>query len=69
MDKNKQLQNLAEEFFGEWAIIASDIPAVVKTFARYLRSEKGLTLNITDEAWERYTAGWFAKRLSPAGRR
>lgn len=67
MENNKQLQRFAEEFFGEWAIVASDIPSVAKTFARYLREEKGLTLNVTDEAWLVYTEGWLTKRLSPAG--
>lgn len=33
---NHEHQAMAQKMMGEWALIISDIPAVVRTFARYL---------------------------------
>lgn len=33
---NYEHQAMAQKMMGEWALVMSDIPAVVKTFRRYL---------------------------------
>lgn len=58
---NNELISIANKFLGEWTIIASDIPQVVKTFRRYLNEEANY-----NEAFDSVAAHeWFAHRLSP----
>ena len=58
---NNELITIADKFLSEWAIIASDIPSVVKSFRRYLKAETDYTQPIDSVAVHE----WFAHRLSP----
>jgi len=58
---NNELITIANKFLGEWAIIASDIPSVVKSFRRYLNLETDYSEALDSAAVHE----WFAHRLSP----
>lgn len=57
---NWEHQKLAKQMFGEWAIIASEIPQVVKTYKRYLTSQAPELLATLDEV---ATVDYFTKAL------
>lgn len=57
---NWEHQEMAQKMIGEWALVMNDIPAVVKTFKRYLAEyAPELVATLNDEAAEDY----FTKAL------